>query len=195
MKKFELTANTRIKYGRTLIQIKAAFSFGFVEKGQLGGWVEKESSLGDDVWIYPEAEVFQDAVIKGGVIKGGEIWGGEIRGGEIRGGVIRGGVIRGGEIRGGEIRGGVIWGGEIRGGVIKITPIFLAGLRWDITVTSEHMTIGCQHFTHKEWEGFTRVEITPMASKAWDWWKENKAMLFNFCKKQVADYAALNEEE
>lgn len=104
MKKFELTTNTKVKLGRTLIQIKAAFSFGTVKEGDLGGWVEKESSLGDDVWIYEDAEVFANAKIMGGEIMGGEIWGGEIMGGVIRGG---------------EIWGGVIWGGVIRGGVIK----------------------------------------------------------------------------
>jgi len=127
MKKFELTTNTKIKYGRTFIQIKASISFetifGKVKKGDLGGWVEKEQSLGDDCWIWPNAEAFSDAVIRGGVIwggeiRGGEIWGGVIRGGEIWGGVIRGGVIWGGVIWGGVIRGGVIWGGEIRGGEI-----------------------------------------------------------------------------
>ena len=120
MKKFELTTNTRVKYGRKLIQIKASVSFetiyGNVNKGDLGGWVEKESSLGDDVWAWPNAEVFANAVIWGGVIWGGEIWGGEIRGGEIWGGVIRGGEIRGGEI----------WGGEIWGGVISKTSDYMA---------------------------------------------------------------------
>ena len=94
MKKFELTTNTKVKFGKTLTQIKAAFSFKDVEKGDLGGWVETESSLGDDVWIYEEAEVFAQAKIHGGVIWDGEIWDG----------VILGGVIRGGEIYGGEIR-------------------------------------------------------------------------------------------
>ena len=98
MKKFELTTNTKIKYGRTFIQIKASISFetifGKVKKGDLGGWVEKEQSLGDDCWIWPNAEAFSDAVIRGGVIWGGEIRGGEIWGGEIRGGEIRGGVIK-----------------------------------------------------------------------------------------------------
>ena len=57
MKKFSLTSNTIIKYGKTLYQIKANFGFDSVKEGDLGGWVEKEESLGDNVWIYPDAFV------------------------------------------------------------------------------------------------------------------------------------------
>jgi len=129
MKKFSLTSNTMVKYGRTLFQIKAEVSFDCVEKGDLGGWVEDESSLGDKAWIHPDVVVFSRAKIHGGEIHGGVIWGGEIHGGEIHGGVIRGGVIHGGVIHGGVIRGGVIHGGVIRGGVIR-GGVIHGGVSW-----------------------------------------------------------------
>jgi hypothetical protein len=124
-KKFELTANAKVKHGRTLYQIRALKDFGNIKKGDLGGWLEKEESLSQrgECWVFESADVFDKGLILGGEIWGGEIRGGLILGGEIWGGVIRGGeiwggVIRGGEIRGGEIRGGLIWGGVIRGGLI-----------------------------------------------------------------------------
>ena len=215
MKKWKLTANIRIKYGRTLTQIEAVLSFNNIKKGDLGGWIESEKSLADDAWIYQNAEAFKDSKIWGGEIWcgeiwggeiwggeiwGGEIWGGEIRGGVIRGGEIRGGVIRGGEIWGGEIRGGVIWCGEIRGGeirggviwggVIRVSPIFISGLRWEITITASYLRIGCQQHEHDSWSKFERTDIMPMANEAWDWWKLHKDMLMALCAEQTEANAA-----
>jgi hypothetical protein len=121
MKHFKLTANSKVNaLGITLFQVELTIDCKFGKKGDLGGWVEKEDNLkGEEAWVYKNASICGDGVIRGGVIRGGVIRGGVIRGGEIRGGVIRGGVIRGGVIRGGVIRGGVIRGGVIRGGVIR----------------------------------------------------------------------------
>ena len=44
-KKFRLTDNTKIIHGITLYQIMAISSFANVEKGDLGGWIEKENNL------------------------------------------------------------------------------------------------------------------------------------------------------
>ena len=41
MKKYELTSETKVVFGRTLHRIRALISFGNVEAGELGGWVEK----------------------------------------------------------------------------------------------------------------------------------------------------------
>lgn len=46
MKKFELTAESKINAsGKKLFRIKALISFGSVEEGETGGWVEKEDNL------------------------------------------------------------------------------------------------------------------------------------------------------
>ena len=64
-KKFELT--TKISFnGRTLYRIRALKDFGVVKKGDLGGYVEKESNLSQtgDAWIYDDAKVMDNAIIK-----------------------------------------------------------------------------------------------------------------------------------
>lgn len=45
--------------GKTLFQIKAIRTFGNVEKGELGGYIEKESNLDHDynAWVYGNAWV------------------------------------------------------------------------------------------------------------------------------------------
>ena len=44
MKKYELTSETEVIHGVELHRIKAIESFGSVEKGELGGWIESEKT-------------------------------------------------------------------------------------------------------------------------------------------------------
>ena len=67
MKKYELTTNTKMMFGRTLFQIRALISFGNVTAGELGGYVEKEDNLAHDgnAWVYGNAEVCGNAKVCG----------------------------------------------------------------------------------------------------------------------------------
>lgn len=64
MKKFELTAEfvTNV-FGKKLFRIKALIAFGNVEKGELGGFIEKEDNLSHsgDAWVYGDAQVYGNA--------------------------------------------------------------------------------------------------------------------------------------
>ena len=64
MKKFELTAESKINiFGKKLFRIKALISFGSVEEGETGGWVEKEDNLSQsgNAWVSGNAEVSGNA--------------------------------------------------------------------------------------------------------------------------------------
>ena len=67
MKKFELTSEFVTFLGKKLFRIKALISFGNVEEGELGGYVEKEENLSNDgnAWVYGDAEVFGNARVYG----------------------------------------------------------------------------------------------------------------------------------
>ena len=67
MKKYELTDEKIQVFGKTLYRISALKSFGHVEVGQKGGYVEKESNLSQlgDAWVYGNAEVSGDAQVSG----------------------------------------------------------------------------------------------------------------------------------
>lgn len=59
MKKFELTSETKINiFGKKLFRIKALISFGNVEAGETGGWVEKEENVNQsgDAWVSGNAD-------------------------------------------------------------------------------------------------------------------------------------------
>ena len=66
-KKYELTEETKIVNGHTLHRIRALRSFGAVENGQLGGWIEKENNLSHDglCWVCGDARVVGDARVYG----------------------------------------------------------------------------------------------------------------------------------
>ena len=62
MKKFELTTNSKMHLGKKLFQIKALISFGNVEEGELGGFIEKEDNLSQygNAWVSGDARVSGD---------------------------------------------------------------------------------------------------------------------------------------
>ena len=64
MKKFELTAEfvTNV-FGKKLFRIKALVAFGNVEKGELGGFIEKEDNLSHsgNAWVSGNAQVSGNA--------------------------------------------------------------------------------------------------------------------------------------
>ncbi|EPW8137153.1 hypothetical protein ACWWSC_000350 [Klebsiella pneumoniae] len=77
MKKFELVAEmSKEFFGRKLFRIRALISFGNVEKGDLGGWVEQETNLDqdDNAWVYGNAQVFGDARVSGNAQVYGNAW-------------------------------------------------------------------------------------------------------------------------
>ena len=77
MKKFERTAEfvTNVS-GKKLFRIKALVAFGVVEKGELGGFIEKEDNLSHDgnAWVTGNAMLTGNARVTGNadyaVVKG-----------------------------------------------------------------------------------------------------------------------------
>ena len=67
MKKFELTSDFVIFFGKKLFRIRALIEFGDVKAGELGGYVEKEENLAQDgdAWVYGDAQVCGNARVYG----------------------------------------------------------------------------------------------------------------------------------
>lgn len=66
-KKYELTDETIEILGHVLHRIKALTKFGWVNKGELGGYIEKEENLSQycKCWISDKAMVYGDARVYG----------------------------------------------------------------------------------------------------------------------------------
>ena len=71
MKKYEFTGETkevRVLFRTAVLhRIRATVSFGLVEVGELGGWIEKEENLSHEgkAWVWGNAEVCGDAKVCG----------------------------------------------------------------------------------------------------------------------------------
>ena len=69
MRKYEFTGETRkiqlMFRTVTLHRIRAVISFGLVDAGELGGWIEKEENLSHEgkAWVCGDAEVCGDAKV------------------------------------------------------------------------------------------------------------------------------------
>lgn len=88
MKKYTLTKESKQVGGITLYRIKALRNLADVQKGELGGWIEKESNLSQEgyCWVSGNAMVSGKAVIEndarisgnaqinGDVWVGGNVW-------------------------------------------------------------------------------------------------------------------------
>ena len=76
MKKFELTTNTKMFLGKKLFQIKALISFGDVEAGELGGYIEKEENLSQagNAWGTDNARVAGNARVTDNAWVTGDAW-------------------------------------------------------------------------------------------------------------------------
>ena len=74
MKKFELTSESIVKFGKTLYRIRALVAFGDVKEGELGGFLEKEENLSQDgdAWVCENATVSGDATVCGNAIVRGD---------------------------------------------------------------------------------------------------------------------------
>ena len=71
-KKWEFTGETKVHFGITLKRIRAFVEFklkcGIIRKGELGGWIEKESNLSGNAWVFGNAEVSGNAWVYGKAI-------------------------------------------------------------------------------------------------------------------------------
>ncbi len=67
MKKFKLTDETKVWWGKTLYRIEALVDFAAIKKGERGGWVGKEGNLSHDgdAWVSDNALVSGNARVWG----------------------------------------------------------------------------------------------------------------------------------
>ena len=58
------------------------------------------------------------------------------------------------------------------------TPVNIIGLQYNITITDNHIRIGCQQHTPEKWESFTDREILEMDGRdGLTWWKIQKPLI------------------
>jgi len=74
--KYKLTKNKKTIGDVTLYQIEALKEFSDIKKGDLGGWIEKESNLSQqgDCWVSCRARVYDNAIVSDNAWVFGNAW-------------------------------------------------------------------------------------------------------------------------
>ena len=104
----------------------------------------------------------------------------DLRGANLKYADLRGANLKYANLRGANLRGANILGADLTTDVIRID-----GMRWDVMIFQDWMTIGCQHHHIDDWDKFTDDEIAEMDDDALEFWQANKQKLItiaNFTK-------------
>ena len=171
--KFELTTEMKQIGITKLFRIKALISFGDVTIGDIGGYIEKEKNLSqtgeawvyDNAQVYGEAQVYDNARVYGEAVVYdharvyGEAW------------VCDNAWVYGEARVSGKAR--------VSGNCINIQG------RWNITIMDEHIRIGCELHTIKQWFSYGDSIISKMEPSALDWWLRNRKWLKLLCETRA----------
>ncbi len=94
-----------------------------------------------------------------------------------------GAYLSGADLRGADLSGAYLRGADGEKIKLKLIPLQILGLRWDILIFDAHMKIGCEFHAIKEWSSFDDKRINDMDSFALEFWKKSKGFIMNFCKE------------
>lgn len=139
---------------KDLYQIKALRSFGLIDEGKIGGWVESECNLSHygNCWVADDAVVRESALVSGDAL----VFGGALVEGSARvydsARVTNCAVVKGSSLIGDK----AFVSGE---GVISTKRVLTASVTsHNITATDNHLAIGCECHPYEFWlENYRRV--------------------------------------
>jgi len=148
------------------------------------------------------------ADLRGANLYGADLRGADLYGADLRGADLRGADLRGADLRGADLRGADLYGADLRGADLSVADLRGANLRgadlygakygdvilkgtpfqiytniYYVLIFHEHIKIGCEFHSTKEWENFTDKEILAMdGKKALSFWKKWKATILQMAK-------------
>ena len=105
------------------------------------------------------------------------IVGDNLQGANLQGANLRGTNLKGANLRGANLKEAILQGANLQYANLPAEVIRIDGLRWDVTISQDWITIGCQHHHIDDWGKFTDDEIAEMHDDALEFWKENKQKL------------------
>ena len=121
------------------------------------------------------------ANLRGAYLSGAYLSGADLSGANLRGAYLSGAYLRGAYLSGADLRGADLRGADLRGEILTKTPITISNLEWEILITTQYLSIGCQRHTHAEWSAFSDDQIRLMHNNALAFWAAWKAPLLSIC--------------
>ena len=100
-----------------------------------------------------------------------------IEGGSLQYADLKGANLQHADLRGANLRLADLQYANLKGANLSIDVIHIDGMRWDVIIFQDWMTIGCQHHHIDDWDRFTDDEISKMDDDALEFWQANKQKL------------------
>jgi len=168
-----------------MIEIKHRFTndilFSFACESLRDAVIEAVSKKADLRGADLRGADLRGAYLGGADLRGAYLGGADLRGAYLGGAYLRGAYLGGAYLGGADLRGADLRGADLRGEKLKLTPISILNLTWDILITDNYLKICCQRHQHTEWAKFSDEEIANMESRASEFWNENKTWLLALC--------------
>ena len=99
---------------------------------------------------------------------------------------LRGSDLSGSDLRGSDLSWSVFKNTKRNDWLINRPPIQMTGFGYSVIIFDEHMEIGCEKHSFKDWEKFTDEEIIEFDGKdAFRFWEKNKKVLLDMCKNRA----------
>ncbi len=133
----------------------------------------------------------QGADLRGANLQRADLWkanllganlrGANLQGADLRGAILLGANLQGVNLQGAYLQGANLWGVNLWGEKIDKSPLQVVNLGYFITITKQHINIGCKVYKAEEWFAFSDEEIQKMddVDKAINWWNKNKEFVRN----------------
>ena len=78
-----------------------------------------------------------------------------------------------------------VFGNAWVSGDAQVTPLYVQGLMWPVTITDKHIRIGCEFHPISEWEKFDSRRILEMGGKtALKFWQTYKNFILGIAKTE-----------
>ena len=122
-------------YGRTLFRVELTIDCKWGKKGEIGGWVEKESNISGDAWVSGDAQVYGNARVSGDA----QAYGNAQVYGNAR----------------------VYGNAQVYGDASK-TPLHIIGQKYSVTISDNQVVWGCRKFTFEEIKSFEFKNCTTL---------------------------------
>ena len=100
---------------------------------------------------------------------------------------LTGAYLPGADLRGADLTRADLTGAKYADFEIKIAPLSIENLRYNVLIFDNHMKVGCHLHTHVAWAKFTTREIAAMnGADGAKWWRTWKRPLLEMCNVHAA---------
>jgi hypothetical protein len=126
-----------------------------------------------------KAAVLSDADLRSANLSDADLRSANLRDADLSGADLSDADLSGANLSDADLRGAYLRGADGEKIPLQKTPLQVLGLTWDVLIFDQHMKIGCQFHSLRDWQGFDDRRILEMSGRqALEFWNANKDALF-----------------